>query len=143
MARRKRTSGFTLIEVMITVAITGILASIAFPAYSDYVVRSKMTDIALALNAVATAAAEYHATASPSAFPDELTLFVRGYSDRYGTIEVIASSTTHGEYGIRSIQNLSPRIDGSYLYITITFDPHEGYTRAWNSNLQEKYKPKS
>ncbi|AOY00670.1 type IV pilin protein [Jeongeupia sp. USM3] len=39
--RRKARAGFTLIEVMITIAIIGILASIALPAYSNYVNRAK------------------------------------------------------------------------------------------------------
>jgi type IV pilus assembly protein PilA len=54
--------GFTLIELMIVVAIVGILAAIALPAYQDYVIRSKMSEAAAALAACKTSVQEYAST---------------------------------------------------------------------------------
>jgi type IV pilus assembly protein PilA len=54
--------GFTLIELMIVVAIVGILAAIALPAYQDYVVRSKMSELEAAMAACKTSVAEYTST---------------------------------------------------------------------------------
>jgi type IV pilus assembly protein PilA len=51
--------GFTLIELMIVVAIVGILAAIALPAYQDYVIRSKMSETEAAIAACKTSVAEY------------------------------------------------------------------------------------
>jgi type IV pilus assembly protein PilE len=57
--RRARASGFTLIEIMIVVAIVGILAAIAYPSYSDYVQRSRIMDATSGLNDVRTRMEQY------------------------------------------------------------------------------------
>ena len=52
--------GFTLIELMIVVAIIGILAAIAIPAYQDYTCRSKISEAIVAAAPAKTAVSEYY-----------------------------------------------------------------------------------
>jgi type IV pilus assembly protein PilA len=61
--------GFTLIELMIVVAIVGVLAAIALPAYQDYVVRSKMSEPLAALAEAKTIVAQY--VAQTNDFPEQ------------------------------------------------------------------------
>lgn len=58
MVRNKK--GFTLIELMIVVAIIGILAAVAIPAYSNYTKRAKVSEITNAMGAVGSAMMEYY-----------------------------------------------------------------------------------
>lgn len=58
--------GFTLIELMIVVAIIGILAAVALPAYQDYTIRAKVTEGLSLASSYKTAIAETHAARGPS-----------------------------------------------------------------------------
>ena len=58
-SKRSRQSGFTLIEMMFTVAIIGVLALVAQPSYGYYVVSSKRTEAVLALRAIWDAQTAY------------------------------------------------------------------------------------
>lgn len=65
--------GFTLIELMIVVAIVGILASIAIPAYQDYIARAQASEGLVLLSGAKTPLAEYYANNGRwPATPDEV-----------------------------------------------------------------------
>ena len=64
---KRAQQGFTLIELMIVVAIIGILAAIALPAYQDYTIRSKVTEGLAIASGAKTAVAESYA--SQGTFP--------------------------------------------------------------------------
>lgn len=64
----RRSSGFTLIELMIVVAIIGILAAIALPAYQDYTKRAKLTEVILAASACRTSVSEIYQASSSNPF---------------------------------------------------------------------------
>ena len=106
---KRNSTGFTLIELMITVAIIGILAATAMPAYQDYLVRSKMSEVILALAGCRTSIAEiYQSGGTP---PGAGNWGCEGVTTRY-----VASLTTDDDGRVSiAVRNINANVDTKIL----------------------------
>lgn len=117
--RTQKQQGFTLIELMIVVAIIGILAAVALPAYQDYTIRAKVSEAILAASSCRTTITEVVQSATGS-LPVAMAWGCESASATSQYVQAI--ETADVGIIIIELQNLTPAIaDGD----TIQLIPHE------------------
>jgi type IV pilus assembly protein PilA len=145
--------GFTLIELMIVVAIIGILAAVALPAYQDYTIRAKVSEVILAMSACRTSITEVYQSGGTAPAAGEWGC--EGVSSKYvgaletdangvvkATIRNIAATIVDGKF-----VTLVPMIDGTNPANSAT-DMGKGLYgwicgHATGTDLEKKYLPGS
>src|SRR5580658_3221847 len=112
--------GFTLIELMIVVAIIGILAAIAIPAYQDYTIRSQVTEGLNLSGAVETGVAEYFA--NTGAWPANLS--AAGISSSPAGKYVSSLTLTNGLITVTYGNQVNGNVTGKVLGLKPNLSPN-------------------
>jgi len=123
--------GFTLIELMIVVAIIGILAAVALPAYQDYTVRAKMSEVILAMSACRTSITEVYQTGGTAPAANEWGCEA-GVSSKY----VQALETDDNGVVKATIRGISTAVDGKFVTLRIPY-PLGFYTKGFEGRIDD------
>ncbi|WP_431479468.1 pilin [Massilia eburnea] len=134
MIKKQAQAGFTLIELMIVVAIIGILAAVAIPAYSDYTAKAKIANAITAADSIKTAVSVcIQEAGGVKDTCDAGSNGITATADFKATKEVASlASVTDGAITITLATGISSEADGK----TITFTPvitAKDSTVKWNT----------
>ena len=136
---KKIQQGFTLIELMIVIAIIGILAAVALPAYQDYTVRAKTSEVVLAASGPKTTIAE--AFQSLGHMPATQSAGISSQVSKYVTS--VAYTTTATNVGVITAvaSSAESKIAGSNVVLTGTADADGVVQWVCTGSIAKKYLP--
>lgn len=138
----KKQQGFTLIELMIVVAIIAILAAIALPAYQDYVARSQVSEAMSLASGAKTAVAEYYADRGQMPLDNAAAglAAANSISGKYVTSTTVANGV------ITSVFKAPGSVSAKIANANFSLTPRDnGGSIKWTcgGSIAEKYKPSS
>jgi type IV pilus assembly protein PilA len=139
----KKNQGFTLIELMIVVAIIAILAAIALPAYQDYVVRSQVSEGSVLADGAKTAVAEYYSNrgSAPANNASAGLATAASIQGKFVKSLTVASGVITAKFSSASPQRANSKIDGKDLIFSPTFSGGSTVWTCKNTGIAEKYLP--
>jgi len=136
---KKIQQGFTLIELMIVVAIIGILAAVAIPAYQDYIARSQMTEPISLMGGAKTPIEESYG--STGIFPTTLTSIGVRTVGKYTLTVTAAAATKVLTATMKAAGSVNKNIAGKT--VTLTFNGTTGIWTCAKGTVDNKYLPSS
>ena len=142
---KKNMQGFTLIELMIVVAIIGILAAIALPAYQDYVVRTKVSETMLGASGMKNSVAEFFQTRST--MPLGASVGPITQSSRYVNLVTFTRvDATNGfvRADVPATADVPTTVQSQWIELTAVGDTDTGVIRwTCGGTIPAKYRPAS